>query len=129
MEEGAEKVYDPSDIGDEPIPLSSKAEMHREQRRIIRERKLAEKKRLREQERARRAEERRRAKEASQVHLEDIPADDADLEAEAKLEEMLDDQLSAEAEDIMDDLGLDMNEILRTMTEAAKKIPDETKKE
>jgi len=49
VEEGAEKVYDPLDIGDEPIPLSSKAEMHREQRRIIRERKLAEKKRLREE--------------------------------------------------------------------------------
>ena len=129
VEEGTEKVYDPSDVGDEPIPLSSKAEMHREQRRIIRERKLAEKKKLREEERARRAEERRRAKEAAQMHLEDIPADDADLEAEAKLEEMLDDQLSAEAEDIMDDLGLDMNEILRTMTEAAKKISDEPKKE
>ena len=125
VEEGAEKVYDPSDIGDEPIPLSSKAEMHREQRRIIRERKLAEKKRLREEERARRAEERRRAKEAAQMHLEDIPADDADLEAEAKLEEMLDNQLSAEAEDIMDDLGLDMNEILRTMTQAAKDLPKE----
>ena len=125
VEEGAEKVYDPLDIGDEPIPLSSKAEMHREQRRIIRERKLAEKKRLREEERARRAEERRRAKEAAQMHLEDIPADDADLEAEAKLEEMLDDQLSAEAEDIMDDLGLDMNEILRTMTQAAKDLPKE----
>ena len=129
VEEGAEKVYDPSGIGDEPIPLSSKAEMHREQRRIIRERKLAEKKRLREEERARRAEERRRAKETAQMHLEDIPADDADLEAEAKLEEMLDDQLSAEAEDIMDDLGLDMNEILRTMTEAAKKISEDPKKE
>ena len=125
VEEGAEKVYDPSDIGDEPIPLSSKAEMHREQRRIIRERKLAEKKRLREEERARRAEERRRAKEEAQMHLEDIPADDADLEAEAKLEAMLDDQLSAEAEDIMDDLGLDMNEILKTMTQAAKELPKE----
>ena len=29
----------------------------------------------------------------------------------------------------MDDLGLDMNEILRTMTEAAKKISEDPKKE
>ena len=127
VEDQPEKVYDPSDIGDEPIPLSSKAEMHREQRRIIRERKLEEKKRLREEARKRRAEERRLAKEAAQLHLEDLPTDDADLEAEAKLEAMLDDQLSAEAEDIMDDLGLDMNEILRTMTQAAKELPKEDK--
>ena len=46
------RVYNDS----EPIPLSSKAEMHREQRRIIREQKLAEKKRIRAEERARRAE-------------------------------------------------------------------------
>ena len=127
VEDQPEKIYDPSDIGDEPIPLSSKAEMHREQRRIIRERKLEEKKRLREEARLRRAEERKKAKEAAQLHMEEIPADDADLEAEAKLEEMLDDQLSAEAEDIMDDLGLDMNEILRTMTQAAKDLPKEDK--
>ena len=121
VEEQPEKVYDPSNIGDDPIPLSSKAEMHREQRRIIRERKLAEKKRLREEERARRAEERRRAKEAANASLAaDLPADDSDLEAEAQLEAMLDEKLSADAEDIMDDLGLDMNEILRTMTEKAK---------
>ena len=120
-EEQPERVYDPSDIGDEPIPLSSKAEMHREQRRIIRERKLAEKKRLREEARARRAEERRRAKEAANAAPEEeLPADDIDLETEAQLEAILDEKLSSDAEDIMDDLGLDMNEILRTMTEQAK---------
>ncbi len=128
VEEGIEKVYDPTDIGDEPIPLSSKAEMHREQRRIIRERKLEEKKRLREEERKRRAEERRRAKEAAQSGIEVLlPTDDSDLDAEARLEEMLDEQLSADAEDIMDDLGLDMNEILATMTKTAKELPKEEK--
>lgn len=125
-DESPEKVYTPGqNLDDTPIPLSSKAEMHREQRRIIREQKLAEKKRLREEERARRAEERRAAKsDASQ--LEALPADDADLEAEAALAAMLDDQLSADAEDIMDDLGLDMNEILRTMSQAARELPKES---
>ena len=121
--ESEEKVYTPGqNLDDTPIPLSSKAEMHREQRRIIREQKLAEKKRLREEERARRAEERRAAKQDA-AQLEALPADDTDLEAEAALAAMLDDQLSADAEDIMDDLGLDMNEILRTMTQAAQKLP------
>ncbi|MBQ9132407.1 MAG: segregation/condensation protein A [Clostridia bacterium] len=110
----------------EPIPLSSKAEMHREQRRIIRERKLAEKKRLREEERARRAEERRRAKElAMQEQLsvvDDLPPDDSDLEAEAKMAELLDNQLSEEDEDLLDDIGLDMNEIVRTMAQQSKKF-------
>ncbi len=123
-----EKVYSQKLHGNDPIPLSSRAEMHREQRRIIREQKLAEKKRLREEARARRAEERRLAKEAAlagQITLpeEELPSDDSDLEAQAKLEEMLDNQLSEADEDIMDDLGLDMNEILRTMTEQAKKLP------
>ena len=125
-EEPSERVYDPGDIGDEPIPLSSKAEMHREQRRILRERKLAEKKRLREEARARRAEERRRAKEEANAALaEELPADDSDLETEAQLEAILDEKLSSDAEDIMDDLGLDMNEILRTMTEQAKTFPND----
>lgn len=112
----------------EPIPLSSKAEMHREQRRIIREQKLAEKKRLRELERARRAEERRLAKEAalrgetvSPVE-EDIPADDSDLEAEAMLQAMLDDQISEEQEDMMDDLGLDMQKIVSQMAKQAREM-------
>ena len=125
-EEEEKKVYTPGAglADDEPIPLSSKAEMHREQRRIIREQKLAEKKRLREEERARRAEERRRAKEQAQLQIpEEIPEDDSDLEAEEQLAAMLDEQLSADAEDIMDDLGLDMNEILKTMTQAAKELP------
>ncbi len=126
-----EKVYSPKLHGDDPIPLSSRAEMHREQRRIIREQKLAEKKRLRQEARAKRAEERRLAKEAAladQLSLseqgEELPEDDSDLEAQAKLEAMLDERLSQEDEDIMDDLGLDMNEILRTMAEQAKKLPD-----
>ena len=127
-EEGAEKkprVYDDS----EPIPLSSKAEMHREQRRIIREAKLAEKKRLRAEERARRAEERRRAKEEEMgqtlIEADIIPEDDSDLEAEAKIAQMLDDQLSEDDEDIMDDMGLDINDIIKSMAEQAKNLPDD----
>ncbi|MBE6588861.1 MAG: hypothetical protein E7643_01660 [Ruminococcaceae bacterium] len=127
--EGDEQKERPNYDG-EIIPLSSKAEMHREQRRIIREQKLAEKKRLREEARARRAEERRLAREAAekdQLILEDIiPEDDSDLEAEEKLAAMLDDQLSLEDEDILDDIGLDMNEIIRSMAEHAKTLPDET---
>ena len=132
-EEGAEKkprVYDDS----EPIPLSSKAEMHREQRRIIREQKLAEKKRLREEARARRAEERRLAKEAallagSSVTLppeEEIPADDSDLEEEARMAELIDNRLSEDDEDLLDDIGLDMNEIIGTMAKKALEFADDT---
>ena len=105
----------------EPIPLSSKAEMHREQRRIIREQKLAEKKRLRAAERARRAEERRLAKETAEHALE-IPEDDSDLEAEARMAELLDNKLSEDDEDILDDIGLDMNEIVRTMAKKAQEL-------
>ena len=111
-----------------PIPLSSKAEMHREQRRIIREKKLAEKKRLRAEERARRAEERRRTKEMTDQQLTAefaLPEDDSDLEAEAKVAQMLDDRLSEEDEDILDDIGLDMNEIIRSMAERARDLPSE----
>ena len=132
MQEGepkSKRTYDEN----EPIPLSSKAEMHREQRRIIRERKLEEKKRLRAEERARRAEERRRAKEAEALQNltealqaeEDLPADDSDLEAEARMAELLDNQLSESDEDILDDIGLDMNEIIQTMVEQAKALPQE----
>ncbi len=119
-EEKKPRVYDDS----EPIPLSSKAEMHREQRRIIREQKLAEKKRLRAEERARRAEERRLAKEAAAAELlrEEIPEDDSDLEEEARVAEMLDNQLSEDDEDLLDDIGLDMNEIVKTMAEKAKEL-------
>ena len=117
-EEPPRKSYDDG----EPIPLSSKAEMHREQRRIIREQKLAEKKRLREEERARRAEERRLAKEQSTAPLSDLPEDDSDLEAEARMEELLDNKLSEDDEDILDDIGLDMSEIVRTMTEKAREL-------
>lgn len=126
-EDDAEKVYTPSVDADAPIPLSSKAEMHREQRRIIREKKLEEKKRLRAEERARRAEERRRAKETEDLNTSGfIPEDDSDLEAEAKVAQMLDDRLSEDDEDILDDIGLDMNEIIRSMAQKAKTLPDET---
>lgn len=118
-----EKVYSPQIHSDEPIPLSSKAEMHREQRRILRERKLAEKKRLREEARLKRAEERRLAK-AELSPTDEPPEDDSDLEAEAKMAELLDNQLSEDDEDILDDIGLDMNEIIRTMTEQAKSFPE-----
>ena len=117
----------------EPIPLSSKAEMHREQRRVIREAKLAEKKRLRAEERARRAEERRRAKEAGQETIaipeHELPPDDSDLEAEAALAAMLDEQLSEKEEDLMDDLGLDMNRIVEQMAQQALDIEKNAKEE
>ncbi len=112
-----EKVYSPKLHANDPIPLSSRAEMHREQRRILREQKLAEKKRLREEARAKRAAE--RAEEADRS----LPPDDSDLDAQAKLEELLDNRLSEDDEDIMDDLGLDMNEILRTMAKQAEQFP------
>ncbi len=118
--EGEDTPHRSYDDG-EPIPLSSKAEMHREQRRIIREQKLAEKKRLREEERARRAEERRLAKENA-AQLPDLPEDDSDLEAEARMEELLDNKLSEDDEDILDDIGLDMSEIVRTMAEKAREL-------
>ena len=115
----------------EPIPLSSKAEMHREQRRIIREQKLAEKKRLRAEERARRAEERRLAKESAQSEqmaiADDLPPDDSDLEEEARVAELLDNRLSEQDEDLLDDIGLDMSEIVRTMAEQSRTLdPDQT---
>ena len=114
----------------EPIPLSSKAEMHREQRRIIREQKLAEKKRIRAEERARRAEERRRAKEAAllgeQLQAEEPPVDDSDLEEEARVAELLDNQLSEDEEDLLDDIGLDMSEIVKTMAQRAKELSAES---
>jgi len=118
------KAYDEN----EPIPLSSKAEMHREQRRIIREKKLEEKKRLRAEERARRAEERRLAKENAlqeSIPTQELPPDDKDLEEEERLEKMLDDRLSESDEDILDDIGLDMNEILSTMAKQAKELEGE----
>ena len=114
---------------DGPIPLSSKAEMHREQRRIIREQKLAEKKRIRAEERAKRAEERRLAKEAAErgelyvtTIPDEIPTDDSDLEAEARLQAMLDEQISSDQEDLMDDLGLDMQKIVTEMAQQATEM-------
>lgn len=103
---------------DEPIPLSSKAEMHREQRRILREQKLAEKKRERAEERARLEAERQ----AGIAVEETVPADDSDLEAEARVAAMLEDQLSDRDEDLLDDIGLDMNEIVSHMAKQAQTL-------
>ncbi len=100
----------------EPIPLSSKAEMHREQRRILREARLAERKKAREEERARRK--------AEKIAGAELPEDDSDLEAEERIEELLDEQLSEREEDLLDDLGLDMNEIVSHMAKQAKNLPD-----
>ena len=115
--------YDPN----EPIPLSSKAEMHREQRRIIREQKLAEKKRLREEERARRAEEKKRAAEENATFVQEqlLPADDSDLEEEARVAQLLEDQLSESDEDLLDDIGLDMNQIISHMAKRAKELEND----
>ena len=127
-EEESEQKERPNYDDGTPIPLSSRAEMHREQRRIIREQKLAEKKRLRAEERARRAEERKRAKEeaaAAMIDAELIPEDDTDLEAEEKVAALLDDQLSEDDEDLLDDIGLDMNDIIRSMAERAKDLPQD----
>ena len=109
--------YDPN----EPIPLSSKAEMHREQRRILREQKLAEKKRLREEERARRAEERKRGESALQQEIQ-IPSDDSDLEEEARVAALLEDRLSESDEDLLDDIGLDMSEIISHMAKRSQEF-------
>ena len=83
----------------------------------------------RAEERARRAEERRLATEAEltnagQIALEEeLPPDDSDLEEEARVAELLDNRLSEDDEDILDDIGLDLNEIVRTMAEQAKSLP------
>lgn len=117
-EEGAgEKRILPND--DEPIPLSSKAEMHREQRRILREQKLAEQKRERAEERARRAANR----EAGLASPVDIPEDDSDLDAEEAIAAILEDRLSEQDEDMLDDIGLDMNEIVSHMAKQASSFP------
>ena len=113
-------AFDP----DEPIPLSSKAEMHREQRRIIREQKLAEKKRLREEERAKRAEQRKLNDENSAGMQQEIllPSDDSDLEEEARVAALLEDRLSESDEDLLDDIGLDMSEIISHMAKRSKEF-------
>ena len=114
----------PSFDPDEPIPLSSKAEMHREQRRIIREQKLAEKKRLREEERAKRAEQRRLSTENGVAFQQEIqiPSDDSDLEEEARVAALLEDRLSESDEDLLDDIGLDMSEIISHMAKRSKEF-------
>ena len=55
-----------------------------------------------------------------------IPEDDSDLEAEAKIAEMLDNQLSEDDEDLLDDIGLDINDIIKSMAQQAKNLPDDS---
>ena len=62
----------------------------------------------------------------SLVDADIIPEDDSDLEAEAKIAEMLDNQLSEDDEDLLDDIGLDMNAIISSMAKQAKNLPDDT---
>ena len=81
----------------------------------MREQRLAERKRQRAEERARRA--------AGKGGM-DLPADDSDLEAEAQIAAMLEDQLSEREEDLLDDLGLDMNQIVSHMAKQAKDFAD-----
>ena len=45
---------------------------------------------------------------------------------EAKIAEMLDNRLSESDEDLIDDLGLDMNEIIESMNRKAKDFPNES---
>ena len=118
------KKAPPSFDPDEPIPLSSKAEMHREQRRIIREQKLAEKKRLREEERAKRAEQRKLNQENGMALQQEIqiPSDDSDLEEEARVAALLEDRLSESDEDLLDDIGLDMSEIISHMAKRSQEF-------
>lgn len=106
----------------EPIPLSSKAEMHREQRRVIREAKEAEKKRLRAEAR----EQARLAKLAGQQAVF-VPENDDDIARESQIAEMLDANLSEREEDMMDDLGIDMQKVVEAMAEKAKDLPDDNK--
>ena len=122
-EEDEKQKSAPSFDPDEPIPLSSKAEMHREQRRIIREQKLAEKKRLREEERERRKAEKLRG---STAQDDIIPADDKDLEEEARIAALLEDQLSESDEDLLDDIGLDMTQIISHMAKRSMEFSNET---
>ena len=53
---------------------------------------------------------------------DELPTDDSDLEAEARLQEMLDDQISSDQEDLMDDLGLDMQKIVTEMAQQASEL-------
>lgn len=53
---------------------------------------------------------------------EALPADDSDLDAEERVEAMLEDRLSEEDEDMLDDLGLDMNEIVDHMAKEAVRM-------
>ena len=60
------------------------------------------------------------------IEADIIPEDDSDLEAEAKIAEMLDNQLSEDDEDLLDDIGLDMNDIIKSMAQQAKNLPDDS---
>ena len=60
------------------------------------------------------------------IEADIIPEDDSDLEAEAKIAQMLDEQLSQDDEDILDDIGLDLNDIIKSMAKQAKDLPDDS---
>lgn len=96
----------------EPILLSSRAEMHKEQRMILRERRLEQKKRLREAER---------------LKNQTTPADDSDLEEEARIAEALENQLSEQEEDLLDDIGMDLDEIALHMAKRLKELKEKKK--
>ena len=60
----------------------------------------------------------------------EVTADDSDLKTEERIAAMLEDQLSEEDEDLMDDIGLDMNQIVSHMAKQAQSFSeDETKKD
>lgn len=59
----------------------------------------------------------------------ELPPDDSDLEAEEQVEAMLEDRLSEEDEDMLDDIGLDMNEIVAHMAQKTLQLETEKTKE
>ena len=54
-----------------------------------------------------------------------LPADDSDLEEEARVAQLLEDQLSESDEDLLDDIGLDMNQIISHMAKRAKELEND----
>ena len=58
-----------------------------------------------------------------------IPADDLDLEEEARVAALLEDQLSESDEDLLDDIGLDMTEIISHMAKRSLEFSNEDETE
>ena len=56
----------------------------------------------------------------SRYSVSEIPDDDSDLDAEDRIAAALEDQLSEREEDLLDDIGLDMNEIVSHMAKQVK---------